>query len=92
MADEGEDVKPKLNIVIEFEGQTCAIKVKPTMAFQKVFDAAEKRFGKEPKTLKFTFDGVRIRPDQTPAEFNMVEGDAIDAHLEQQGGSVHLVF
>ncbi|OSX62767.1 hypothetical protein POSPLADRAFT_1076883, partial [Postia placenta MAD-698-R-SB12] len=80
------DVKPKLNIVIDFEGQTCTVKVKAATPFQKIFEAAEKRFQKEPGylgTFKFTFDGQRIRPEMTPAELGMEDGDQIDAHLTQ---------
>ncbi|GBE85867.1 Ubiquitin-like protein [Sparassis crispa] len=85
-AEENEDVKPKINLVVEFEGQTCTIKVKSGMAFKKVFEAAEKRFGKEPGTFKFHFEGVRLNPESTPAEMSMEDGDTIDAHLQQLGG------
>ncbi|KAH9942796.1 ubiquitin-like protein [Amylocystis lapponica] len=86
MSEEAEDVKPKINIVINYEGQTCTVKVKPGMPFKKVFDAAEKRFGKDPGTFKFSWDGQRVRPDSSPAELNMEDGDTIDAFLEQVGG------
>lgn len=86
MGEESADVKPKLNIVIDFEGQTCTVKVKAATPFQKIFEAAEKRFQKEPGTFKFTFDGQRIRPEMTPAELGMEDGDQIDAHLTQVGG------
>ncbi|PCH34819.1 ubiquitin-like protein [Wolfiporia cocos MD-104 SS10] len=88
MTAEEEDVKPKLNIIVDFEGQTCTIKVKPMTAFRKVFEATEKRFGKEPGTFKFTYEGHRVRPEMTPADLNMGDGDTIDAHLEQQGGRI----
>jgi len=86
MAEEIDEVKHKINVVVNFEGQTCTVKVKPSMPFQKIFDAASKRFQKEPGTFKFTFDGQRIQPDMTPAELDMEEGDTIDAHLQQVGG------
>ncbi|CCL98873.1 uncharacterized protein FIBRA_00880 [Fibroporia radiculosa] len=86
MHEDREDVKPKINIIIDYEGQTCTVKVKPGMQFQKVFDAAEKRFGKEPGTFKFIFEGQRVRPEMTPADLNMEDGDVIDAHLQQLGG------
>ncbi|KAI9068937.1 ubiquitin-like protein [Trametes sanguinea] len=83
-----EDVKPKINLVVDFEGQTCTIKVKPGMPFKKLFEAAEKRFQKEPGTFKFTFGGQRLRPEECPADHNMEDGDVIDAHLQQLGGGV----
>ncbi|KAI0354429.1 ubiquitin-like protein [Trametes cingulata] len=83
-----EDVKPKINLTVDFEGQTCTVKVKPGMPFKKLFEAAEKRFGKEPGTFKFTYGGQRLRPEETPADHGMEEGDTIDAHLQQLGGGV----
>ncbi|KAG5645310.1 hypothetical protein DXG03_006499 [Asterophora parasitica] len=34
-------------------------------------------------TFKFTYDGERVLPEQTPAELGMEDGDQIDAHLGQ---------
>ncbi|KJA16600.1 hypothetical protein HYPSUDRAFT_47214 [Hypholoma sublateritium FD-334 SS-4] len=56
------------------------------MKFAKIFEAAEKRFGKEPGTFKFTYDGQRVNKDDTPAGLSMEDGDQIDAFLEQLGG------
>jgi len=86
MAEEAEDVKPKIDLTINYEGQTCTIKVKPTTPLKKVFEAAEKRFGRDPKTFKFIYQGVRLQPEETPAFHDMESGDMIDAHLEQLGG------
>ncbi|KAG8215700.1 hypothetical protein J3R82DRAFT_7579 [Butyriboletus roseoflavus] len=44
---DAEDVKPKLNLIINYEGQHITVKVKQNMPFRKIFEAAEKRFGKE---------------------------------------------
>jgi len=87
MGEEAEDVKPKLNITVNFEGQTIQVKVKASTVFKKIFDAAEKRFSKEPGTLKFVFDGQRLRPQSTPADAGLEDGDVIDALLEQVGGA-----
>ncbi|KAG1856980.1 ubiquitin-related domain-containing protein [Suillus subalutaceus] len=81
-----EDVKPKLSLVINYEGTQITVKVKHNMPFKKIFDAAEKRFGKEPGTFKFTYDGKRLRAENTPVDMEMEDGDIIDAHLEQLGG------
>ncbi|KAI1782593.1 ubiquitin-like protein [Ganoderma leucocontextum] len=81
--EQQEDVKPKINLVVDFEGQTCTVKVKPGTPFKKLFEAAEKRFSKDPGTFKFTSSGVRLRPEETPAEHGMEDGDTIDAHLQQ---------
>ncbi|OAX38232.1 ubiquitin-like protein [Rhizopogon vinicolor AM-OR11-026] len=86
MSEDTEDVKPKLSLVINYEGTQITVKVKHNMPFKKIFDAAEKRFGKEPGTFKFTYDGKRLRAENTPVDLEMEEGDIIDAHLEQTGG------
>ncbi|KAG2751765.1 hypothetical protein P692DRAFT_20855962 [Suillus brevipes Sb2] len=86
MSEDTEDVKPKLSLVINYEGTQITVKVKHIMPFKKIFDAAEKRFGKEPGTFKFTYDGKRLRAENTPMDMEMEDGDIIDAHLEQLGG------
>ncbi|EGN97650.1 hypothetical protein SERLA73DRAFT_75317 [Serpula lacrymans var. lacrymans S7.3] len=86
MADESEDVKPKLNLVVNYEGNHITVKVKANMAFKKIFEAAEKRFGKEPGTFKFVHEGQRLNAMDTPAQREMEDGDMIDAVLEQLGG------
>ncbi|KIK64195.1 hypothetical protein GYMLUDRAFT_40484 [Collybiopsis luxurians FD-317 M1] len=86
MSPEPEDVKPKLNLNIQFEGTQVTVKVKPNMQFKKIFEAAEKKFNKSAGTLKFTHEGTRINADDTPAGLEMEDGDLIDAFLEQLGG------
>ncbi|KAL0948414.1 hypothetical protein HGRIS_010995 [Hohenbuehelia grisea] len=86
MADEGEDVKPKLNLNINYEGNHITVKVKANTPFRKVFEAAEKRLGKDPGTFKFTWDGERLQAEDTPAGLGMEDNDTIDAFLEQLGG------
>jgi len=85
MSDQ-EDVKPKLNLNVLFEGNQITVKVKATMRFAKIFEAAEKRFGKEPGTLRFTHDGQRLHNDDTPAQLGMEDNDQIDAFIQQLGG------
>ncbi|OCH90366.1 hypothetical protein OBBRIDRAFT_601525 [Obba rivulosa] len=80
------DVKPKVALVINHEGQQCTVKVKANTLLKKVFDAAESRFNVPPGTLRFTFEGQRIQGHQTPGELEMEDGDQIDAHLGQTGG------
>ncbi|KAL9708905.1 hypothetical protein Ac2012v2_007835 [Leucoagaricus gongylophorus] len=86
MLQESEDVKPKLNLAIVFGGVSITVKVRPEMTFGKIFQAALKRFEKEPGTLRFTYDGQRIGKDDTPGGLGMEDGDQVDAHLEQLGG------
>ncbi|KAI3598050.1 ubiquitin-like protein [Moniliophthora roreri] len=80
------DEKPKLNLTLTHEGTSIQVKVKATMTFKKIFDAAEKKFGKDPGTLKFHYDGTRISAEDTPGSLGMEDGDQVDAFLEQVGG------
>ncbi|TFK25880.1 hypothetical protein FA15DRAFT_668047 [Coprinopsis marcescibilis] len=82
-----EEVKAKLNLNIQFEKQIITVKVKINMRFGKIFEVVEKRFQKEPGTFKFTFEGQRVGPDDTPGSLGMEDGDQIDAFLGQVGGS-----
>jgi len=86
--EESEDVKPKLNLIINYEGQHITVKVKPNMPFRKIFAAAEERFGKAPGTFRFAFEGKRLGLEDTPAETGMEDNDMIDAHIQQLGGGV----
>ncbi|KAK7440637.1 Small ubiquitinrelated modifier [Stygiomarasmius scandens] len=80
------DVKPKMTLNISHDGQQVQVKVKANMSFKKIFEAAEKRFSKDPGTFKFIYDGKRIQATDTPAGLEMEDGDQIDAFLEQLGG------
>ncbi|ESK83691.1 ubiquitin-like protein [Moniliophthora roreri MCA 2997] len=80
------DEKPKLNLTLTHEGTSIQVKVKATMTFKKIFDAAEKKFGKDPGTLRFTYDGERVHEYETPAQREMEDGDEIQAFLWQEGG------
>ncbi|PON41174.1 Rad60/SUMO-like domain containing protein [Parasponia andersonii] len=37
-------------------------------------------------SVRFFFDGTRIRPNHTPEELKMEDGDEIDTVIEQRGG------
>lgn len=62
-------------------------KVKSTTQLSKVITAYCNQQGVEPKTLRFFFDNQRINPGDTPGSLEMEDGDMIDVHQEQQGGS-----
>ncbi|KAH6904941.1 hypothetical protein BKA70DRAFT_514341 [Coprinopsis sp. MPI-PUGE-AT-0042] len=81
MSQEPEDVKPKLNLNIAYEGQNITVKVKSNMAFSKIFDVVEKKFGTPAGTFKFVYDGTRLGKDDTPASVGMEDGDQVDAFL-----------
>ena len=93
MAD-SEDKKPEkkeggegsLNIRIRDQtGEETFFKVKKTTKLDKVFNAYSTRKGVAATSLRFLFDGSRVRGDQTPADIDMEDGDQLDCMLEQQG-------
>lgn len=69
------------------DGNEVYFKVKRTTEFRKVMNAYCKKVGADPDSVRFLFDGVRIRPEQTPADLNMEDEDEIDAMIQQTGGS-----
>ncbi|KAJ7280192.1 hypothetical protein C8J57DRAFT_1301892 [Mycena rebaudengoi] len=86
MSQEPEDVKPKLNLNINYEGNQITVKVKANTKFAKIFQAAEQRFAKEPGTFKFVYEGNRISKEDTPAGLGIEDGDQVDCFLGQIGG------
>ena len=101
MADE-EDKKPSkeaggensLNIRIRDQtGEETFFKVKKTTKLDKVFNAYSQRKGVNATSLRFLFDGQRVRGDQTPEDINMEDGDRVDVMLDPmsaQGGAAQV--
>jgi len=76
-----------LNLKVKSQdGNEVFFKVKRTTQFSKVMTAYCKKVGAEAESVRFLFDGTRIRPDQTPAELDMEDEDEIDAMVSQTGG------
>ncbi len=51
-----------------------------------MFAAFAKRRGVEVSALRFTWEGQRINPDDTPDKLEIQDGDQIDVFQEQTGG------
>ena len=63
--------------------------MKKTTKLDKVFNAYSRRKGVNASSLRFLFDGQRVRGDQTPEDINMEDGDRVDVMLDPmsaQGG------
>ena len=76
-----------LNIrVRSASGREEYFKVMPTTPLERVFDAWSTQVGVCAASVRFLFDGSRVRCDQTPADIGMEDGDQLDCMLEQQGG------
>ncbi|KAF8510123.1 hypothetical protein BU17DRAFT_98385 [Hysterangium stoloniferum] len=76
-----EDVKPKLNLQVMFNDSMIKLQVKANTSFKKIFDTAYAKFNQAPGTIRFMYDGKRIQPTDKPLDFDMEDGDQIDAQL-----------
>ncbi|RKP26949.1 ubiquitin-related domain-containing protein, partial [Syncephalis pseudoplumigaleata] len=92
MADQ-EDKKTKpessehINLkVVDSQHTEVFFKIKRTTALKKLMHAYCERQGKSVESVRFLYDGIRILPDNTPAELEMEDDDTIDVMVEQVGG------
>ncbi len=87
--EEGKKKKGKhLNIkVVNSSGAEVFFKIKFTTKLGKLTKSYCKRQGLTFGSVRFTFDGHRIDPGNTPNDLNMEEGDVVDAMIEQTGGN-----
>ena len=69
------------------DGNEVFFKVKKTTTFSKVMNAYCKKVGADMESVRFLFDGQRLRPEQTPADLDMEDEDEIDAMVQQTGGA-----
>jgi len=68
-----------LNIRIRDQGgEETFFKVKKSTKLEKVFNAYSNRKGFNSGSLRFLFDGQRVRPEQTPEDIDMEDGDQLD--------------
>jgi len=62
-------------------------RVKSHTPFQKVFNAWGKKKGVDSKLYRFLDpEGRRIKPEESPAQVGVEDGDTIDAMINQEGG------
>jgi len=69
------------------DGAEIHFKIKRHTPLRKLMEAYCERQGKDMSSVRFHLDGTRLRPEQTPAELDMEDGDTIDANIEQTGGA-----
>eukprot|EP01120_Amphizonella_sp_Union-15-10_P015706 TRINITY_DN8124_c0_g2_i1.p1 TRINITY_DN8124_c0_g2~~TRINITY_DN8124_c0_g2_i1.p1 ORF type:complete len:103 (-),score=28.06 TRINITY_DN8124_c0_g2_i1:108-386(-) len=89
-ADEAGAAQPKqehINLkVVAQDGTEVLFKIKNSTPLRKLMEAYCQRQAIEPNSIRFLFDGNRLREDQTPEELGMEDHDVIDAVLQQTGG------
>lgn len=88
-ADETKPSNEHLSLKVKSQdGNEVFFKVKRTTAFSKVMNAYCKKVGTDMESIRFLFDGQRLRPEQTPADLGMEDEDEIDAMVNQTGGAL----
>ncbi|KAI9227936.1 MAG: ubiquitin-related domain-containing protein [Piptocephalis tieghemiana] len=73
--------------VVDGNNNEVFFKIKRLTQLRKLMDAYCTRQGKDEKTVRFLYDGVRLKPDSTPEEMEMEDGDSIDVMVAQIGGA-----
>ena len=68
------------------DGTEIFFKCKPHTNMSRLMTAYAQRQGVNLKSVRFLFDGERVREDQTPKELGLEDGDSIDVVMEQVGG------
>ncbi|KAH8778197.1 ubiquitin-like protein [Hyaloscypha variabilis] len=76
-----------LNIKVTDNNNEVFFKIKRTTALKKLMDAFCERQGKAPTSVRFLFDGSRVQPTDSPETLDMADGDTLEVHQEQIGGT-----
>ncbi|EDN03905.1 ubiquitin-like modifier SUMO [Histoplasma capsulatum] len=75
-----------LNIKVTDNNNEVFFKIKRTTQLKKLMEAFCTRQGKDLSSVRFLFDGTRVRQDDTPDTLDMADGDTLEVHQEQIGG------
>jgi hypothetical protein len=86
---EEDPVSKHINVTVKDDsGQEVTFKLKKTTPLKKLMDAFARQQDKAPDTLRFyTPEGRRVIPEDTPDSIELEEGDVLDVHIEQHGGT-----
>mmetsp|Transcript_688 Transcript_688/g.681 ORF Transcript_688/g.681 Transcript_688/m.681 type:complete len:91 (+) Transcript_688:23-295(+) len=80
----------ELNINVKSqEGTVICFKLRKTTQLKKMIESYCQRNGYHPKSVRFIYEGERIKDTDTPGSLGIEDGDEIDAMIEQHGGEVH---
>jgi len=91
---ENEDKKPdiapsdgKINLRVRSQnGEQVTFQAKPTTKLSKLMKAYCERQMVDYASVVFSYDGQRLREDQTPGELDMEDNEFIDVLQHQVGG------
>ena len=82
-----EEHPEQINLkVMGQDGNVVQFKIKKHTALKKLMSTYCERAGLDMQTIRFTFDGNRIKDSNTPKELDMEEGDTIEVFQQQSGG------
>ena len=73
-------------------GKEVQFKIKRHTGLKKLMSTYCEKEGLSVQALRFTFDGNRIRDNDTPKTMGMEDGDTIEVFGEQIGGSAEDVL
>jgi len=76
-----------LNIKVTDNNNEVFFKIKRSTQLKKLMDAFCERQGKAANSVRFLFDGQRVNSSDTPDTLEMTDGDTLEVHQEQIGGS-----
>ncbi|KAJ6461105.1 hypothetical protein C8R45DRAFT_1029194 [Mycena sanguinolenta] len=74
-----------LTLRFQYEDEVLVIKMKATAPFRKANYLIANQFGCDSSDLRLDYEGCRLDPDHTPADFEMEDNDSIFVMREQRG-------
>lgn len=76
-----------INVIVKDQhGHELHFKVRKTTKFEKIMQAYCQKKCHQMNQLRFLYDGERVKPDQSPQDVDMEDGDIIDCVMQQIGG------
>lgn len=76
-----------LNIKVTDNNNEVFFKIKRSTKLEKLMNAFCERQGKSATSVRFLFEGQRVQKTDTPDTLDMQDGDTLEVHQEQIGGS-----
>ncbi|XP_022554314.1 putative small ubiquitin-related modifier 7 [Brassica napus] len=90
-SDKKKSSVPSSHVTLKVKSQDDVdvyFRIKRDVELRKMMEAFSHKVGKQMSAFVFLFDGIRIKPNQTPKELDLEEGDEIDALVHQTGGGL----
>lgn len=85
--ESSEPSQQHINLKVSDGDAEIYFKIKRSTPMKRLMEAFCKRQGKTMDSLRFLSDGERIGVNTTPDQLGLEDGDVIEAHREQIGGS-----